>query len=298
MGRRGWVFSGILHGGVIAAALLGLPSLFQADAEFVEETIFVSMVSEEDLVGVDRSEPEPVSQPVVEAALEPEPVIEAEPVPESIEVKTPEPPPPPEPEPIEVRAPEPPPLPKTKPELEPLVAPPAPQIAVLKPRAKPAPEQFSFDTLLKSVVEEAQEKKPQPEPEFNTLLANVADTPPPKPKTETRDRPQPTSTMKLAMSHQIAALIKTTVEANWSVPVGVRDAGDLVVTIRIRLGRDGAVQSAEILDEDYAQDPNFRAMAESARRAVQKASPIKPLRRFNDDYNEWRDVTMTFVPPV
>ena len=314
MGRRGWVFSGILHGGVIAAALLGLPSLFQADAEFVEETIFVSMVSEEDLVGVDRSEPEPVSQPVVEAALEPEPVIEAEPVPESIEVKTPEPPPPSEPEPIEVRAPEPPPpperepievkapepppLPKTKPELEPLVAPPAPQTAVLKPRAKPAPEQFSFDSLLKSVVEEAQEKKPQPEPEFNTLLANVADTPPPKPKTETRDRPQPTSTMKLAMSHQIAALIKTTVEANWSVPVGVRDAGDLVVTIRIRLGRDGAVQSAEILDEDYAQDPNFRAMAESARRAVQKASPIKPLRRFNDDYNEWRDVTMTFVPPV
>ena len=37
MGRRGWVSSGILHGGVIAAALLGLPSLFQADAEFVED---------------------------------------------------------------------------------------------------------------------------------------------------------------------------------------------------------------------------------------------------------------------
>ena len=142
------------------------------------------------------------------------------------------------------------------------------------------------------------EKKPQPVPEFNTLLANVADTPPPKPKTETRDRPQRTSAMKLTMANQIAALIKTRVETNWSVPAGVRDAGDLVVTIRIRLGRDGAVQSAEILDANYAEDPNFRAMAESARRAVQKASPIKALRRFNDDYNEWRDVTMTFVPPV
>jgi hypothetical protein len=58
------------------------------------------------------------------------------------------------------------------------------------------------------------------------------------------------------------------------------------------------VQSAEILDANYAEDPNFRAMAENARRAVQKASPIKELRRFNDDYNEWRVVTMTFRPPV
>ena len=350
MGRRGWVFSGILHGGVIAAAVLGLPSLFQGDAEFVEETIFVSMVSEEDLVGVDRSEPKPESQPVVEATPEPEPEPDSEPVikvapapepepievkapepepvievapkpePEPIEVKTPEPPPLPEPEPIEVKTPEPPPPPppelesepvevkapepppplppEAKPEPEPLVAPTALQAAVPKPRAKPAPEQFSFDSLLKSVVEEAPEKKPPPEPEFNTLLANVADTPPPKPKTETRDRPDRNSTVKLAMANQIGALIRTTVEANWSVPVGVRDAGDLVVTIRIRLGRDGAVRSAEILDADYAEDPNFRVMAESARRAVQKASPIKALRRFNDDYNEWRDVTMTFRPPV
>ena len=345
MGRRGWIFSGILHGGVIAAAVLGLPSLFKGDAEFVEETIIVSMVAEEDAPGVNRRETEPEPEPAVEAAPEPEPepepVVEAEPEPEPepievkaveppppppepepIEVKAPEPPPPePEPEPIEVKAPEPPPLPpepepkpvlaavtpeppppappEAKPEPEPEPEPPvAPQASVPKPRAKPAPAQPSFDSLLKSVVEEAPEKKPQPEPEFNTLLANVADTPPPKPKAETRDQPQRTRTMKLAMANQIAALIKTRVEANWSVPAGVRDAGELVVTIRIRLGRDGAVQSAEILDANYAEDPNFRAMAESARRAVQKASPIKALRRFNDDYNEWRDVTMTFRPPV
>ena len=312
MGRRGWIFSGILHGGVIVAAVLGLPSLFQGDAEFVEETIVVSLVSEEDVVGVDRSALEPEPEPVLEAALEPEPepalepVAEAAPEPEPIEVKAPEPPPPPpEPEPEPVVAavtPEPPPPPpEVKPEPEPPVAPQAPQApqtSVPKPRAKPAPAQPSFDSLLKSVVEDEPEKKPQPEPEFNTLLANVADTLPPKPKTETRDRPQRTSTMKLALANQIAAEIKTRVEANWSVPAGVRDAGDLVVTIRIRLGRDGAVQSAEILDANYAEDPNFRAMAESARRAVQRASPIKALRRFGYDYNEWRDVTMTFRPPV
>jgi hypothetical protein len=104
--------------------------------------------------------------------------------------------------------------------------------------------------------------------------------------------------MNMALSNQISAVIKSKVESNWSVPAGVRDAGGLIVTIRIRLGRDGAVQDAEILDTDYAENANFRAMAESARRAVLKASPIKALRRFGDDYNQWRDVTMTFRPPV
>ena len=31
MGRRGWIFSGVLHAGVIAAAVIGLPSLFDGD---------------------------------------------------------------------------------------------------------------------------------------------------------------------------------------------------------------------------------------------------------------------------
>lgn len=329
MGRRGWIFSGVLHGGVIAAAVLGLPSLFEGDDEFVEETIFVSMVAEEDVAGVNRREPEPEPEPVVEAKPEPEPepVVEAEPEPEPEPESEPvvEVAPEPEPEPVEVMAPEPPPPPEPEPELipepEPVieevveeviedVPPPAPpeakpepepvavKASVPKPLAKPAPARPSFDSLLQSVAEEEPKEKPQPQPEFNELLASVADTPPPKPEAEKRDRPQPTRATKLALANQIAAVIKARVEANWSVPAGVRDAGDLVVTIRIRLGRDGAVQSAEILDANYAEDPNFRTMAESARRAVQKASPIKALRRFGDDYNEWRDVTMTFRPPV
>ena len=79
----------------------------------------------------------------------------------------------------------------------------------------------------------------------------------------------------------------------------MRDAGDLVVTIRIRFGRDGVVQSAEIFDANYAEDQtNFHPMVENARRAVLKSSPIKELRRYGDYYNEWRDVTITIHPPV
>tara|TARA_Y100000588_G_scaffold380546_1_gene464598 strand:- start:1165 stop:1791 length:627 start_codon:yes stop_codon:yes gene_type:complete len=136
-------------------------------------------------------------------------------------------------------------------------------------RAKVPPEKLSFETLLKTVVEEA-----------------------------LQEQPQSTQAMKLSRANQIATLIQTTVEANWSVPMGVREPGDMVVTIRIRFGRDGAVQSAEILDANYAEDPNFHAMAESVHRAIQKASPIKALRDYSDYYDHWRDVTITFLPPV
>ncbi len=342
MGRRGWIFSGVLHAGAIAAAVIGLPSLFDGESEYVEEAIFIAMVAEEDVAGVRQPdpEPEPEPEPVVEAEPEPEPE------PEPVEVKAPEPPPPPEPEPepepvFAAAAPEPPPppeperVPEPEPEPEPVVsepepepepvveevppappevkpepppepqpAPPAVQTSVPKPRVKPAPAPPSFDSLLRSVAEAEPEEKPQPQPEpqlepkFDELLANVADTPAPEPEVEKRDPPRRTRAMMVAMANQIAALIKARVEANWSVPVGVRDAGELVVTIRIRLGRDGAVLRADILDANYAEDANFRTMAESARRAVLKASPIKALRRFGDDYNEWRVVTMTFRPPL
>ena len=338
MGRRGWIFSGVLHVSVIAAAVLGLPSLFDGDSEVVEESIVVSMISEEEVAGIRRRESEFELEESPELRLEheplaeeaPEPELEAakakapepplpEPEPEPIKVKAFEPPPPPEPEyaavePEQLSEPGPEPLPEIKPVVEekppePMLAkpepkpervpnpPPKPLAQVPKPVAKPKP---SFDSLLKSVAEEEREQElrsePELEPAFDKLLASVADEP--APKAEELDRPRPVRSMSPAMSNQIAAMIKDSVEANWSVPAGVRDAGDLVVNIRIRLGRDGAVQSAEILDANYAADSNFRTMAESARRAVQKASPIKALRRFGDDYNEWRDVTMTFRPPV
>tara|TARA_Y100000588_G_scaffold212178_1_gene226267 strand:- start:1901 stop:2899 length:999 start_codon:yes stop_codon:yes gene_type:complete len=332
MGRRGWIFSGVLHVTIISAAVLGLPSLFDGDPEVVEESIVVSMIAEEDVAGIQRREPEPELmqepelEPLVEEVSEPE--LEPAktktpkplpPEPEPIEVQTPEPPPLPEPEYVAIEpVPKPEPEPESLPEPKPVVEKKLPELPLVKPEPKPeaAPDpplktlapvpkpvvkpKPSFDSLLKSVAAEKEEaelpSEPELEPTFDKLLASVVDEPVQKAKE--LDRSRPARSMSPALSNQIAAVIKDRVEANWSVPAGARDAGNLVVNIRIRLGRDGVVQSAEILDVDYAADSNLRTMAESARRAVQKASPIKALRRFGDEYNEWRDVTMTFRPPV
>ncbi len=136
-------------------------------------------------------------------------------------------------------------------------------------RAKAPPGQLSFESLLKTVVEEA-----------------------------LWDQPQSTQAMKLSRANQIVGLIKTHVATYWNIPAGLGNVSDLIVTIRVRLGRDGTVLSAEILDKSFADDSYFRIMAESALRAVWSASPITALRRFGDDYNEWRDVTMRFRSPV
>ena len=102
----------------------------------------------------------------------------------------------------------------------------------------------------------------------------------------------PTSCLRQTLTDAI----KQKVERNWSVPVSVLDAGELVVTLKIELGPDGSVRRVEIVDAGGGR--NYRTMAESGRRAVLKASPFDTLTRYVDMYECWRQITMTFSPPV
>ena len=214
----------------------------------------------------------------------------------------PEPAPPPEPEP----------LPQPEARLDPLpvpeVAPPEPvkkALPVPRPLVRPAPPKPAFETLLKDLAAEepapeppAPQKEPEetPDDQFAALLESVtAESEAVAPDAADQRKPQLLSAVAKAT---IADAIRREVEANWSVPVGVQDADTLVVTIRIRLLPDGKVQSAEIIDQITDSGTNIRTMAESARRAVLKASPFDVLRAHVDSYDHWRDVTMTFRPPL
>ena len=236
-------------------------------------------------------EPEPVPEPTVVAALDPEPVIEPEPEPEPL----------PEPEPVAEPEPEPEPLPKApeaKPEPPPSPEPVAdetPPLPLAKP--PPKPKRPSFDTLLKDLTEEEPAPPPAPAPvpkaaeeeeeSFDELLADLAG-----PTEPTRTR----TPLSGPLRQTITDAIRHKVEKNWSVPAGVLDAGELVVKLRIELGPDGSVRSVEIVDSD--EGVNYRTMAESGRRAVLKASPFDSLTRHVDNYDDWRNIEMTFRPPV
>ena len=140
-----------------------------------------------------------------------------------------------------------------------------------------AEQELLLDELGESFTDE------QEKPSFDEMLNSLSDDEAPAP-------------LKGLLPRTITDAIKQKVERNWSVPAGVLDAGELVVTLRIQLAPDGSVRRVEIVDDGVGA--NYRTMAESARRAVLKASPFDALARYVDKYEGWRVITMTFSPPV
>ncbi len=274
------------------------------------------------------AEPEPVPEPIAAPEPEPEPIAEPEPIPPPepepapLPVVEPEPEPVPEPEPqlaalppepepsVPEAKPEPDPVPTKKPEAKPTLEP-APDTPPPTPSTKPAAAPPSFDSLLKSIAEdepEAHRAPPQEQP-FDDLLHQVAQAEEEESfddllKTVAQADEEPVAVARAPspldgpLRRTITDAIREKVEANWSVPAGVRDAGELEVELRIQLNPDGAVRSAAIVDNDRDAGGNFRTMAESARRAVLKASPFEVLKRHVDSYQQWRDITMIFRPRV
>ena len=91
-------------------------------------------------------------------------------------------------------------------------------------------------------------------------------------------------------------LIRRQLQACWNVPAGAKDGKDLNVDIKVEINPDATVRSAVIIKTSKPiSDPHMRALADSARRAVQnpKCSPLKlPL----DRYDQWKSVTIGFNP--
>ncbi|PHQ72295.1 MAG: hypothetical protein COB93_00795 [Sneathiella sp.] len=88
--------------------------------------------------------------------------------------------------------------------------------------------------------------------------------------------------------------LRQQVQKCWIVPIGAADAGDLVVSIRMRFNQDGTLNGyPEIIMDGGFKSEFHRVAAESAKRAVLKCAPYKlPLEK----YESWREVKMNFDP--
>lgn len=296
--RPGITFSSILHIAVLLLVYFGMPSLFSTD-EPIERPIPITVypVRDETVLPPPQA---PETEP--EAAPEPAPEKEPLPMPPPPDVADHAPPTPPEPTtakpepaPRVAEAAAPPPPPPTIP--EPSVAPPPPppkpvQTAALKPKPEPEPiieekptPPNLLESLLKSVIESAQHEIKLEQKQANAAPVET----PPEVVTASRLSDEP-------LSASVSEAIRRQIEDKWNVPAGAVGAGDLAVQIRISLSSDGVVQRAYIVDRARLADPFFRAMAESARRAVRQASPLRGLPP--EKYEKWRDITFTFRPPV
>jgi hypothetical protein len=280
------------HLTLVTAAWTGLPVLFE-DTIQEESPIIVELVT---IAEKTRAAPEAVRREA------PEP---AKPRPAKAELKLLPPPPaakpvPPAPEKVaalrplptlepKLKAVEPPPPP---PETRAAPEPPKPQPSRVnvRPRTKPEPPAKTpkFDASRISVLidKTRKEEPPAAEPEESKTFLQ----PPPIPESPVR---------RAAIGNQLTVsevdAIKYQIEQCWNVPAGARDARDLVIKIRISLKPDGSLkQQPVILGRDRMDDGFFRTAAESARRAVQRCTPLKNLP--TSKYDRWQDITLTFNP--
>ena len=225
--------------------------------------------------------PAPPAQPT-EPAPPPPPPPEARPRPPEPPVAAATPPsPPPEPEKPklqelpEVQTPPP---PATKPQRRPRPPKRSPQ----PPAQEATKEEDTLDAILRS-VEKQDTRLRGPERRQGTGRAASTD----QGVTPSRD---PGLTQLSGLEQ---ASIARQFESCWNIPPGVRgtDAGKVLVHVIMR--QDGTVANAQIQDQARAAaDPVFRALAESAQRAVLTCRLQLPPEK----YPLWRDMVLTFDP--
>jgi len=281
------------HLALATAAWTGLPTLFQ-DTIQEETPIIVELVAIAEETRAAPETPQEAPKPEPEAA-KPEPV-KAEP--------KPPPPPPPAakpapPAPEKVAALPPPPKPAPKPEAAP---PPPPETRVapeppeqrrtkIRPKTKPEPPKKTprFDASRIAVLIDKTRKDEALETEPDEAPKKFLQPPP------VDDSPVQRAAIGNRLTISEVDAIRYQIEQCWNVPAGARDARDLVIKIRINLKPDGSLKGPPvILDRDRMDDGFFRAAAESARRAVQRCTPLKNLP--TSKYDRWQEITLTFNP--
>lgn len=284
--RDGVLLSAGLHAVVISAAVLGLPQLFRAEPA-APGPLVVEMVRL-----VDEAAPPPKkAAPPRESPPAPPPV--PEPPPPAPASSLPEPAPaPPEPAPVPAPPkPEPAAAPPPKPKPEPAAPPPEPRAkpavetarAPPRPRRKPKPPPDAFQTLLRNLEQERRRPAPAA-PETEVAQART-------------DAPAASSIDRRQLAAALAQSVMRQVSPCWSIPAGSKDAHRMQVGVRIFLNPDGTLRGPPQVEDTRRMnsDPAFRAVAESALRALRHPRCV-PLKLPHKHYRIWREIGFNFDP--
>ena len=290
--RGAVVISAGLHGALIMFAYFGVPSLFQRP-EVANLPIPVELVTIAEATTPPPPKVKPEPPEAEPPAPEPQPAVRTPPPPAEVEVAAIAPEasePEPGPDPRE-ETPEPAPPPEAKPE----VAEPAPAPAAKPTAARPAP-----------APRQKPERRPKFDPDRIAALLDKSAEEPPQPRIEPQEEPVPDEAkdeipdLAARMRSRLDTissidLIRRQFRSCWSFPGGARDPEGLIVTVRIRLKPDGSLSGEpQVVEADRLGEPNFRTAAEAAVRAVHKCAPLQQLPPL--DYNEWREIKLTFDP--
>ena len=164
------------------------------------------------------------------------------------------------------------------------------------PRKKPQPPkikeraELDFDSVLKSIADiEAQNQKPKDQEDaFEELTKDLT--------LESVDQNQNRSPAAITDSER--SQIRRQIMRHWTILSGAMDARDLSLRLRISLLPNGEVEQVYIVDQErYQADRVFKAMVDSAIRAVYKSSPISGLpKETYDSEGGWKTLELHFDP--
>ena len=195
-------------------------------------------------------------------------------------------------EPPQPPAPPPKPAPRTVTETNP--TPPAPEpdavsLSKPKPMEKPKPPEVKPKTdPLASVLKNVEKLKPMEQ-------AKPTDQ-----KPDAQQKPAEAKSLAPSLSERLTIseedFLRRQIHQCWNMPVGARDAQNLIVEVIIAVNPDRTVARADIVDKSrMASDSFFRAAAESAVRALYNPR-CSPLALPPDKYEQWKVIDFTFDP--
>jgi len=93
-------------------------------------------------------------------------------------------------------------------------------------------------------------------------------------------------------------LIASRLRECWNLDPGAMGLQNMIIEIRAHLNQDGTVRDVQILDSSrYNSDTRFRAIAESARRAVYTCQPYSIFaEKYGNRYDIWKTLKLRFNP--
>jgi len=274
--RNPIIFSTTMHVGMMLVLYFGVPAFFKPPDALPWRPVPVDIVEIGAITNTRIQDTE--EQETAKTA----PPTKPAPAPE---VKQPEPPKPPEPK-----------VAKAEPTPD--------ELAIPKPSTKPKPPEPP-----KEKEKEQPKQQPQVDP-LASVLKNVAKmkpAPAPTPNARPDEKKAEGTSNVGAKSNQGPALsdrlsisqedaLRRQISSCWNMPIGARNAQDLIVEVLIDVNEDRTVRSAQIVDQvRYNTDSHFRAAAEAAMRALRHPK-CTPLELPPDQYEQWKTIRFNFDP--
>ena len=287
--RKGLAISAVLHAAVLLWGMLTFDvSPFETATA---ESVPVDFISAEDfskLTAGIKSAPKPETpKPLVEKVADKKPAPEpAEKVTEKKEIvtaSTAEPPPP-----AEAKKPEKADKPEQK--VDPIAE------ALKKEEKKDKPAQKKAETTPLP----PRKRPPPPQPKFDpTKVDALLDKRDPQRNAATGEEINRTPSLGAPsgnspqLSQSELDALRARLMQLWNPPIGIRNAGEMIIRIRVLVGRDGRLTAPPMVITS-GRGTTYESARDSAVRAVFRAQPFDMLRP--ETYETWRDMEITFDP--